>query len=100
MTPGIHKQEPVLLIDGNTVRGVQSGVVPRNSAKRLLFGRSVLAIDHNFGREFDRHEELLLHFIGGDVVDPMRGVEDHFGADISVGFARKTDHLVACVRFH
>src|SRR5439155_75076 len=27
MTPGIHKQEPVLLIDGNTVRGVQAGVV-------------------------------------------------------------------------
>src|SRR3989442_16034340 len=97
MTKGIDEYQPVLFIDGNSVRRIQSRILAGDSAKRLPFSRCVLAVDHDFGRKFDRHEKLLLRLVRRNVVNAMRRVQDGLWTDFSVGLAWKTNHLVACI---
>ena len=100
MPPRIDEEQPVLFIDRNPVRRIESRILAGDPAQWLLLSRGVLAIDHHFRGKFDRHEKLLLYFVGGNVVHTMRRVQDGLWADFSVGFARKPNHLVAGVGLH
>ena len=100
MAPCVYKQQPVFLIDSNSVRRIQSGAISTDAPLRLFFTEGFLPVDDDFRRKLDRNVKLALRLIRRDVVNAVGRMQHALRRNIAVGVVREDDHLVARVRFH
>ena len=97
MSPIGHVKQLVLRIERDSVHVRESSAFALQTPQRLLVSGCSLTVNRHFRRILHADKKLLLFFIDSQGEAAMRSRQDTRRFEISIGFAREHDDLVAGV---